>query len=122
VRSQNLFTRTDVPSDVSIGQRTIGEWPNEQRPKRNQKDQVANRRKKETRPTLAGFATPRGSIRSPLICRNHEVAGASGIHPPPYIWMSEKHQATGSDDVPQGSATIINRLKGTVPELSYCTT
>src|SRR6266851_4133808 len=42
-------------------------------------------------------------------------AAASGRHPPPYICMSEKHQATGSEDVPQGSATIINRLRGTVP-------
>jgi hypothetical protein len=26
-------------------------------------------------------------------------AAASGRHPPLYIWMSEKHQATGSEDV-----------------------
>src|SRR5712692_7231692 len=42
-------------------------------------------------------------------------AAASGRHPPPYICMSEKHQATGSEDVPQGSVTLINRLRGTVP-------
>jgi hypothetical protein len=73
VRSQNLLARTDVPSDVSVGQRTIREWPDEQRPERNHKDEVANRGKKKTLPTHAGYAARSGSIRCPLICRNHEV-------------------------------------------------
>src|SRR5712692_10341806 len=73
VRSQNLLARTDVPSNISIGERAIGEWPDKQRPECNQKDQVANRGKKKTRPTLTGCGARSGSIRSPLICGNHET-------------------------------------------------
>src|SRR6266849_5548654 len=49
-------------------------------------------------------------------------AAASGRHPPPYIWMSEKHQATGSEEVAARISDPNQPSQGELCRLSYCTT
>src|SRR6266849_2335253 len=121
VRSQNLLTRTDVPSNISIGVRTIGEWPNEQRPQRNQEDQVANRGKKKARPTLVGCGARSGSIRSPLICGNHEAC--CRLRPSSAAVHLDVREASGYWK--RGRAARIsdqNQPSQGTCRLSYCTT
>src|SRR5712671_3245030 len=99
VRRENLLTVPDVPSNISISQRTIGERTDEQRPERKQEDQVAYRRKKKTLPTFGSRAARRANICCLLICGSHDVCWYSCFVCRRTIWMIEKHQATGSKDV-----------------------